>query len=71
MSREKILKAAKLAGCEEMARNLLDQGLGEEYILDRVFEEAGKGRFRRTVSIDEIDDETLARALTNPILTEL
>jgi hypothetical protein len=71
MSREKVLRTARLAGCEDMAKRLLDQGLGEDYIVDRIFEEAGKGGFRRTVSLDEIDDETFARALTEPQMIEL
>ena len=71
MSREKLLESARLAGCEEMTRKLLDQGLGESYIIDRIFEEAGRGRSPRITSLDQIDDETFIRALTNPVLMDL
>lgn len=71
MSAEKLLQRAKVIGCEEMVKKLLDSGLGESYILDRIFEEAGKGRACRVVSLDQIDDDMLARALTSPILIDL
>lgn len=71
MNREKILQQARWVGLEEMARKLLDDGYGESYVVDRLFEEAGRGRSRKAIFLDAVDDDTLTRALSEPILTDL
>ncbi len=67
MTRDRILSHARTAGCEEMARKLLDQSYGADYVMDRVFQEAAKGMRRTAPPIGAVSDDQLARSLMDPV----
>jgi hypothetical protein len=72
MGREKVLARARLVGLESMARELLDRGYGEDYIIDQVFQRAARDRgIRPKRDLSSIDDDTLARSLSDPLVMDL
>ncbi len=68
-SREKILERGRKVGLEDMARVMLDQGYGEDYITDQILKRAAEDRgIRPKRDVSGIDDDILVRSLINPAM---
>lgn len=77
---KKVFNRAATVGMEGLAFRLLSEGKTDEEITDAILLEMKKQRGapidggeaqRVQVALDKIDDDTLARALTNPVMIEL
>ncbi len=77
---KKVFNRAATVGMEGLAFRILSEGKTDEEITDAILSEMKKQRGVPTdggeaqkvqVALDKIDDDTLARALTNPVMIEL